>query len=94
MNINNTSENPKILKRISIILILFFILSCTTEPTSYNDNEMPSADFIISPDSGDTETIFVFDASVSTDDKDSVSVLEFRWDWENDGIWDTNYLNR
>ncbi len=88
------SRRNKMLKRISFIFILFFIFSCRIDPTSINDNLMPSANFIISPDSGDTETIFVFDASVSTDDKDSVSDLSFRWDWENDGTWDTDYLNR
>ena len=94
MEMKNTSNVQKMLQRIFFILILFYIFSCSTGPTSSNDNVMPSADFMISPDSGDTETIFVFDASVSTDDKDSVSALQFRWDWENDGTWDTGYLNR
>ncbi len=75
---------------VSIILILF---SCKTDPTSLGskENTPPVAYFTTKPDSGDTSTIFEFDASKSVDNEDSTSSLVVRWDWENDGIWDTNF---
>jgi uncharacterized protein (TIGR02145 family) len=35
--------------------------------------------------------MFSFDASSCSDNEDAVYLLEVRWDWENDGVWDTNY---
>jgi PKD repeat protein len=49
----------------------------------------PRATFSVSPMSGDTSTVFEFDASASTDIEDPSSALYVRWDWENDGTWDT-----
>jgi flagellin-like hook-associated protein FlgL len=34
-------------------------------------------------------TIFTVNASASTDLEDSTALLEVRWDWEDDGTWDT-----
>ena len=41
--------------------------------------------------SGTTATIFTFDASASTDNEDATSVLQIRWDWNNNGTYETNY---
>ena len=54
-------------------------------------NAAPTALFTINPNSGTTVTIFNFNASSSTDHEDDISVLQVRWDWENDGTYDTNY---
>ena len=54
-------------------------------------NIAPTASFIISPASGTPKTNFFFDASGCTDAEDDISQLQVRWDWENDGEWDTNY---
>jgi len=54
-------------------------------------NTPPIASFTVSPSSGPVENIFQFDASGCIDNKDQTSVLQVRWDWENDGYWDTNY---
>ncbi len=56
-----------------------------------SEYESPTASFEVIPSQGTLDTVFSFDASACTDDKDSVSVLQIRWDWENDGTWDTNY---
>jgi Tol biopolymer transport system component len=37
------------------------------------------------------ETTFRLDASCSSDDQDPMASLEVRWDWDNDGTWDTPY---
>ena len=51
----------------------------------------PVASFTVSPQSGNSDTHFQFDASGSNDEEDRTSLLEFRWDWEGDGIWDTEW---
>ncbi|MFC2117655.1 FISUMP domain-containing protein [Bacteroidota bacterium] len=53
----------------------------------------PFAKFVFSPDSGHIITPFIFDASGSMDDEDSLSQLQFRWDWEGNGAWDTDFSN-
>ena len=50
----------------------------------------PTASFTVAPSSGDAFT-FQFDASASSDPEDATSVLQVRWDWSNDGEWDTDY---
>jgi hypothetical protein len=54
-------------------------------------NTPPTACFTASPSSGDMSTIFGFDASCSSDAHDPISSLRVRWDWENDGVYDTPY---
>ena len=51
----------------------------------------PDAEFTVTPSFGDTSTLFVLDATGSSDLEDDASVLEYRWDWEGDGIWDTDW---
>ena len=45
----------------------------------------------ISPETGTTDTVFIFDASGSYDQEDPVGDLLFRWDFEGDGEWDTEF---
>ena len=56
-----------------------------------DSNSPPGAAFTITPSTGDTATVFNADASRSCDDVDQIDVLQIRWDWENDGSWDTDY---
>ena len=55
-------------------------------------DSMPvTARFTITPIFGSTATEFRIDASASADELDEASMLQVRWDWENDGFWDTPY---
>jgi len=54
-------------------------------------NTAPTASFTVSPTSGDISTTFNVDASGCSDAEDSTSDLQVRWDWNNDGTWDTSY---
>jgi PKD repeat protein len=54
-------------------------------------NIKPTAFFTVDPEFGTTETRFYFDASGSTDPEDPTVDLEVRWDWDNDGTYDTSY---
>jgi hypothetical protein len=49
----------------------------------------PAPAFTVSPNSGDTSTLFQFDASASSDFESPASALQVRWDWQNDGVYDT-----
>ena len=46
--------------------LILFLFACTKE------NTPPQADFTMDPGSGNDETIFMFDASISTDDQDDL----------------------
>jgi len=54
-------------------------------------NTPPIATFAISPTTGDTTTLFTFDASGCTDNEDATSTLRVRWDFDDDGSWDTQW---
>ncbi len=54
-------------------------------------NTSPTASFTVDHRSADMETTFTFDASGCSDDQDDTAALQVRWDWENDGSFDTNY---
>jgi hypothetical protein len=54
-------------------------------------NLPPAVNFSIAPAAGIVGTEFTFDGSSSTDDNDPPSALEFRWDYESDGNWDTEW---
>jgi hypothetical protein len=56
-----------------------------------SDNTPPTPAFTIAPASGTTSTNFLFDASACNDNEDPSSVLDVRWDWENDGAFDTGW---
>ncbi len=59
----------------------------------YADSVPPTASFFAEPDSSSLNTIFYFNAAASSDPYTPVEELLFRWDWQNDGIWDTPYTN-
>lgn len=51
----------------------------------------PKPVIIISPPSGNFTNEFLFDASLTIDDEDSLNQLLFRWDFQGDGFWDTDF---
>jgi len=55
------------------------------------DDQPPTASFTIDPYEGSPSTVFSFDASSSSDNEDDTDDLLVRWDWENDGAWDTDW---
>jgi parallel beta-helix repeat protein len=59
--------------------------------TYESPNTPPTASFTIVPAVDNLTTSFTVDASASHDAEDPSSALEVRWDWEDDGIWDTTW---
>ncbi len=69
-------------------------ISTTSSDTVYYDTTLPVAAFSISPEIGVfTETPFQFDASPSTDNLTLDEDMNYRWDWDNDGIFDTGWTH-
>ncbi len=58
---------------------------------SFTTNQPPTASFNVNPPAGQITTIFEFDALSCSDIEDDTADLKIRWDWENDGIWDTDW---
>lgn len=54
-------------------------------------NTPPVASFTVTPTSGSVDTLFTFDASSCFDLQDRPDQLRVRWDWTNDGNWDTEF---
>lgn len=54
-------------------------------------NSPPTASFTVTPAVGTTATVFQFDASGSSDRETPAENLQVRWDWENNGEWDTEF---
>jgi len=48
-----------------------------------------TAGFLVEPTVGNYSTIFKFNASSTSNPGGNLSELTFRWDWENDGVFDT-----
>lgn len=55
------------------------------------ENLSPEAEFSVSPAAGPVSTVFHFDAFECHDPEDPADSLKVRWDWENDGNWDTEF---
>lgn len=70
-----------------MLALLTGIISCKKE-----DNQKgPVASFIVDPPEGPFTTIFLFDASETENEGEDPEDLRVRWDFNGDGIWDTDY---
>jgi uncharacterized protein (TIGR02145 family) len=78
----------KLFKIISLLLIILSAIRC--ERNAGEQLNPPVVQVAVAPETGLTTTAFVFDCSTSQpgNKKDN---LFFRWDWNSDGKWDTEY---
>ena len=51
----------------------------------------PVASFTVPPSEGSVGRLFQFNATESYDIEDPLLILKVRWDWENDGTWDSDW---
>ena len=56
-------------------------------------NTPPTAVLAISPPSGTITTTFTIDPTGSHDNEDDITYLSVRFDWTDDGVYDTSWLN-
>jgi hypothetical protein len=54
-------------------------------------NTPPIAALAVSPSAGSTSTSFQFSGTGSLDPEEGAAGLEYRWDYENDSVWDTSW---
>lgn len=74
--------------RLLTITLIFSLFSagCSDPPES-----QIKARFTVFPPEGDTGTLFRFDASSTLNATQDLWRLKVRWDWEDNGVWDTDY---
>ncbi len=58
------------------------------------ENTSPIPFFKVEPVTGTENTVFHFDTSLSRDDQYLASHLEYRFDWDSDGKWDTAFQKK
>lgn len=74
---------------VAMLLIYMVIGSCSKD----SQNLAPTASFTVTPPITVVDSTVIFDASASTDDYTSTNALEYRWDFNNDGMWETAWNN-
>ncbi|MFC1628544.1 PKD domain-containing protein, partial [Gemmatimonadota bacterium] len=65
--------------------------SISQEITVHPSQSEPVASFTVSPEHGLVYTVFDFNAEGSSDPRDPLHLLTFRWDWEDDSVWDSDW---
>jgi|GEM_PF-3495301 len=74
-----------------LVLGLCWAAGCGSEHSTDPENALPLASFVTGPAAGDTGTVFTVDASDCNDPELGKAGLVVRWDWEDDGEWDTEF---
>ncbi|HYS04952.1 MAG TPA: sialidase family protein [Candidatus Dormibacteraeota bacterium] len=73
------------------VAFVLLVLVAFAPPVEAAKNLAPVACFTPSPGYGVEGTTYALDASCTTDDKTPLDRLRFRWDFQNDGVWDTSF---
>jgi len=82
-------KTTKILSSIFILALFTFLTFGCKKDT----NTPPKANAIITPSTGSINTVFMVDVSGSVDDEDPSELLTYRYDYNNDGTYDTATTN-
>lgn len=72
--------------RISLLLLISGFCLLTANLATAQNNASPRADFRVSPNNPDTNTLVVFDASASRDPDGTIA--KYEWDFNGDGKFD------
>ncbi len=67
--------------------------TCSVEVIPPGGNDPPTARLEIRPTMGTITTTFTMDVTGSTDDHDTIAEMSVRFDWTDDGVYDTGWLN-
>jgi hypothetical protein len=78
-------------RSVLIAASMLLVLVAFTPPAEAAKNLPPVACFTVTPGYGVEGTTYRLDASCSTDDKTPLDRLRFRWDFQNDGTWDSGF---
>lgn len=78
-----------------VVLVCFSMLAGCKKEAGNTLNHLPYASFTVSPDRVQVNTIINFDSDSVSDFEDPKSVLQVRWDFDNNNIFETEYsLNK
>lgn len=69
-------------------------VGASREQVKVVNNTPPVARFVVEPKLGTTNSIFIFKTGDSDDSQFVKNVLEYRFDWDGDGVWDTPYSGK
>lgn len=72
----------------TITLLALVLVGCGDDSSTSPRRTDVEAQFDVTPAAGTVITLFTFDAGSSTTTGETI---EFRWDWESDGTWDTGW---
>ena len=64
------------------------------KPVTVVENDAPTAIFTADKTSAPVNSIVHFDTTMSSDNQYTKYNLSYRFDWDSDGIWDTNYQTK
>jgi hypothetical protein len=67
--------------------------NCQVEVVPPGGNTPPTASLAVNPASGTITTTFTLDVTGSTDGEDNIADMTVRFDWTDDGVYDTTFLN-
>ncbi len=67
------------------------LVESRANPAAGAETNLPPVAYVMAGANPDTATETAFDASSSTDDTNPAGTMEFRWDWNNDGTYDTDF---
>ncbi len=77
-----------LLKPIGLLLIITLLV---IEYSCSDDTGPPEINLTAFPTVGDTTIVFEFNGSKTRDDNTKLEGLFFRWDFQSNGVWDTDY---
>jgi len=78
------------MRYITTIILVVFLLGLLSCEKKANEKE-PVATFSVTPDVGPFTTVFIYNATETHNEGEAADNLKVRWDWDGDGIFDTEF---
>lgn len=87
------SVGMKSIAKLAVIYATDFVMIILVFFSCDKGNLPPVSKLTAFPSIGDTSILFEFNADESEDDRSFTIALQYRWDFDGDGVWDTEYSN-
>jgi uncharacterized protein (TIGR02145 family) len=88
---NTNFAGMKSITRLTLVGAAFWAFIIPLFLSCDKGNQPPVAVLKVLPSIGDTTLVFEFDAGGSGDDRNYALALQYRWDFDGNGTWDTEY---
>jgi len=93
-SVKHTFEQPGVYNVTMQVLDRGGLTDAISRQVTVVSNTAPIAFFSYSPFMGTEMEIFKFDTSKSSDSQYKKQYIEYRFDWNGDGLWDTPYIKK